>query len=221
LSATLRIAIACSGLGHIQRGIESWAADLAQALRRSGVDVTLFGGAGLKGINVTALPTLRRTGLAAWAVASGARHLGGWRYGLGSPYDVEQTRFSIALWQRIRCDFDILHVQDPLIAIWLDRAHRLGLSRPKVVYANGTGEGTQVMQRFRYLQLLTPAAAEAWTPQRPDGQMVFTIPNFVDDTHFCPGNQAAARRSFGLPPHSTVILCSAAIRRYHIESMSC
>src|SRR3954465_13798320 len=94
-----RIAIACSGLGHIQRGIESWAADLATALRGAGADVALFGGAPMPG--VTALPTLRRTRPPAQALASLFRHLGGWRYGLGSIYDVEQTSFSWALWRCI------------------------------------------------------------------------------------------------------------------------
>jgi hypothetical protein len=55
-----RIAVACSGLGHVHRGIEAWAADLGQALRRAGADVTLFAGARFEG--ATALPCLRRTG---------------------------------------------------------------------------------------------------------------------------------------------------------------
>ena len=42
----MKIAVACSGLGHVARGIESWAADLAQALNDRGEDVTLFKGGG-------------------------------------------------------------------------------------------------------------------------------------------------------------------------------
>jgi glycosyltransferase involved in cell wall biosynthesis len=213
LSGALRIAIACSGLGHVQRGIESWAADLALALQRSGANVTLFGGGRRDGAN--ALPTWRRTGRTAIALAGGLRHLGGWRYGMGSPYDVEQSSFALSLWWRIRREFDILHVQDPMIATWLDRAHRAGVSRPKVIYANGTGEGASVMRQFAFLQLLTRAAADAWTPQQPAGQSVFMIPNFIDTARFHPGDQAAARARFGLPPGQTIILCCAAIRRFH------
>ena len=40
----MRIAIASSGLGHVARGIETWALDTAAALAARGVDVTLFGG---------------------------------------------------------------------------------------------------------------------------------------------------------------------------------
>ena len=42
----MKIAIACSGLGHVHRGIETWAADLARALHEAGEDVTLFQGSG-------------------------------------------------------------------------------------------------------------------------------------------------------------------------------
>ncbi len=41
------------------------------------------------------------------------------------------------------------------------------------------------------------------------------IPNFVDTSRFCPGEQAVERAKFGLPPDRTVILCCAAIRSFH------
>jgi hypothetical protein len=40
----LKIAVVSSGLGHVARGIETWADDLAAALYKRGVDVTLFKG---------------------------------------------------------------------------------------------------------------------------------------------------------------------------------
>lgn len=208
-----RIAIGCSGLGHIQRGIESWASDLAQALRRNGADVTLFSGAALPGS--VALPTLRRSGQGARILARIARHIGGWRYGMGSPYDVEQTSFAFALWRCIRRGFDIVHLQDPMIALWLERAHRVGLSQPSVVYANGTGENDALMRRFQVLQLLTPTAMKAWTPQKPATQLVFMLPNFIDTARFHPAPQTTARARFGLPPGLTIFLTCAAIRRFH------
>jgi glycosyltransferase involved in cell wall biosynthesis len=218
-----RVAIACSGLGHIQRGIESWAWDTAQGLRRAGVAVTLFGAApvdGVRGVGgataegMTGLPCLRRTSRANNRLAALARHLGGWRYGLGSPYEVEQTSFALALWPKIRRGFDILHAQDPLLAAWFERAHRLGLSRARVIYANGTGENAAVMRRFGTLQLLTREMFDAAGAGRRDGS-AFLIPNFVDTAMFSPGEKRAARAGFGLPAEGTIVLCCAAIRRYH------
>ena len=123
---TPRIAVACSGLGHVQRGIEAWAGDLAHALNKAGVAVSLFGGAPADG--VIDVPCLRRTSRRARILARLFRHVGGWHYGAGSPYEIEQATFSLALWPRIRRGFDILHVQDPLIATWFENAYRRGLS---------------------------------------------------------------------------------------------
>ena len=44
----MRIAIASSGLGHVARGIETWALTLAEALAERGVNTTLFCGADLR-----------------------------------------------------------------------------------------------------------------------------------------------------------------------------
>lgn len=209
----IRAAIACSGLGHINRGIEAWAADLAHGLRTAGVDAHLFGGA--PGGGIEALGCLRRTSAANRFVAQLCRHLGGWRYGAGSAYEIEQTSFALSLWPRIRRGFDILHVQDPLIAWWFERAHRAGLSGARVIYANGTGEGASVMRGFPNLQLLTEQARTEWRGQEPVGQRVFMIPNFVDTAVFAPGDRARARAAFQLPPDKTIVLCCAAIRRFH------
>ncbi len=208
-----RVAVACSGLGHVQRGIEAWAADLARGLGKAGVAVTLFGGGATEG--GLAVPCLRRTsGGNAWFTRM-FRHLAGWRYGLGSPYEVEQTSFALTLWLRVRRDFDILHVQDPVLARWFEWAWRMGLSRPRVIYANGTGADSRTMRRFQYLQVLTRQADDGWRNQRPAGQDVFMIPNFIDTRIFRPGDRHAARRRFGLPERQKIVLCCAAIRRDH------
>ena len=46
MSRPLTITVASSGLGHIARGIEAWASDLAAALDARGVPVTLCKGGG-------------------------------------------------------------------------------------------------------------------------------------------------------------------------------
>lgn len=208
-----RVAVASSGLGHVHRGIEAWAEDLGQALRRISIDVTVFGSE--PGGDIVALPCLKRTGTGAIRLAQAFRQLGGWRYGLGSTYEAEQTSFALALWWRIRRGIDILHVQDPIIAAYCELAHQHGLCGAKVIYANGTGEGPGRMRRFAHVQLLNPQAYAAWQPLKPPGQMTFMIPNFVDTDRFSPGNRSKARADLGLPQDRVILLCSAAIRRYH------
>lgn len=212
-----KVAIASSGVGHIRRGIEAWAEDLATALRHQGIQADLFGGA--PGIG-TPLPCLRRTSAPARLLARLFRRLGGWRYGMGAPYDIEQWTFAFQLWRRVRADHDLVHVQDPLIGRLLDLAHARGWSRPKVILANGTGEKPDLLGTFRHLQELTPDAAARWHDgsipaaiPRPD--TVHMVPNFLDIAAFTPGDQRAARSGFDLPTDGVIVLCCAAIRSFH------
>jgi len=222
----VRIAVASSGLGHITRGVEAWAEDLASALLRAGQEVTLYQGSG-HGSGGTS-PSWRRTlpcgkrtdpGVLRWARR--LRRWGGWRYGLGSPYEVEQTTFAFHLWRRIRKEFDILHVQDPWIAYWLEALRRAGLSKPRVILAPGTGEPLESLRKYSVLQHLAPCYAAEYESYKTESQKVFVIPNFVDAARFRPGDRRQARRSWGLPENDLVVLCAAAINaRYkRIDSL--
>ncbi len=211
-----RTAVASSGLGHIPRGIETWAADTARALRRAGQDVTLFQGAG----PVTeewqqVVPCSRRFELTTQRWVRALQRLGGWRYGCGSGYELEQTTFVLRLWPRVRRDYDILHVQDPWIALLMDRLHRAGLSRPRVILAHGTEEPVQELQRYSCLQHLAPCYLEDWSRHQPARQSVFAVPNFVDAARFRPGDRRSARRAWELPADDLIVLCVAAIKKSH------
>jgi hypothetical protein len=56
----MRIAIASSGLGHVQRGIEAWARSLAEMLHARGEDVVLYHGGGEYGVPDRRLPFRKR-----------------------------------------------------------------------------------------------------------------------------------------------------------------
>ncbi len=210
-----RIAIASSGLGHVHRGIETWATDLGRALNRQGHAVTLFQGAGSTTESwQNSLDCWKRTDERTQRLV---RSLGrvGWRLGAGSGYDVEQTSFSLKLWPQLRREFDLLHVQDPRLALLLDRLHRAGLSRAKVILAHGTEETPQFLRRISVLQHLAPCYLDDWSAHSAPGQQVFAVPNFVDVEQFAPGDRAAARRAWDLPQGALVVLCVAAIKRGH------
>src|SRR5258708_7189157 len=111
----MRVVVASSGLGHVARGIEAWADDLATSLAERGVSVTLCKGSG------TAERPYERV-IPCWQRdAQRTAHLlrllprrVSWRFGLGSPYDVEQLSFASGLIRFFRRErADILHVQDP------------------------------------------------------------------------------------------------------------
>lgn len=211
----MRTAIASSGLGHINRGVEAWASDLAASMRKSGLDVTLFQ-AGIPHNDWTRSAwCLRRTGRIASAMGPVLRHLGGWRFGVGNSYEVEQLSFCLSLWPKIRAGFDILHVQDPTIALVFEFLRGIGLSRPRVILGDGTQTPAAIMRRLSALHHLSPMASAEWEPFRPPGQRNFTIPNFVDTGMFSPGDKNSARAALDLPTDAFIVLCCAALRTTH------
>ncbi len=234
----MRIAVASSGLGHVARGIETWAVATAEALSGAGVqgsgfrgegnpDVTLFAGAPLGcGLAVRILPCLRRGDrLAQWL----ARWSPGftWRWGLKNPYGWEQLSFWLRLWPRlVRERFDILHVQDPMVADWCRRFQRLGLVKTKEILAHGTEEPLEFLARFERLQHLAPwhqQECERQLRERGFGQTVMkdwsAIPNFVDCRRFQPASSTEerrrVRRQLGVPEDALVVGCVAAVKKDH------
>ena len=218
----LKIAIACSGLGVISRGVETWAADLARALHRNSANVSLFQGG--NDTNPTdadwqyVLPCARRLDPRLAKTVKLFQKIGGWRYGFGSGYQIEQTTFALNLFPRIRKEYDIVHVQDPWIAYMMERLHRMGLSRPRAILANGTEEPTEFLQKLSYLQHLAPNYLEDWKSQQPAGQQAFAIPNFVKTEQFRPATmneRREARKQWEIPEDHLVVLSVAALKKTH------
>lgn len=215
-SGGVPIAIASSGLGHIRRGIETWAEDLAAELQARGTRVTLFQGAGTPAESwKVALSCRRRFDAETQRLVRFFQKLGGWRYGMGSGYEIEQTTFAWNLWKRVRRDYSVLHVQDPWLAFVMDRLHRIGRSRPQVILAHGTEEPPAFLRRLSNLQHLAPCYLEEWEAHRPPGQRVYAIPNFVDVERFHPGDRTRERARWNIPPNTVAVLCTAAIKRHH------
>lgn len=212
----MKIAVASSGLGHIKRGIETWAADLAHALHTDGQHVTLFGGAGEPTANYHEILSCRkRFDADVQNFVARMERLGGWRYGCGSGYQWEQTTFTRNLWKRVRRDYDILHVQDPHIALIMEKLWQRKLSRPRVILAHGTEEPTEYLQKFSFLQHLAPCYLDEWRDQQAKNQKAYAIPNFVQTQVFMPGDKVKARQAFDLPQNALIVLCVAAIKSGH------
>ena len=230
----LRVALTCSGLSHVRRGVEAWSQEAFDGLRARGVDVELFKGSGLPA--PSAVPGTGQAG-AAQAGANGvpgvrvvpcirrdstfSRQLtsllprGGWRLGIGSPYQAEQTSFAVNAFWAIRHQFDLLHTKDPQVAWLFHRAHRLGLSRPKVILNHGTEEPPEFLNRFDFIQHLAPAHLEEARLQGVGASHQFVVPNFVDTERFCPGRDDGLRGELGIPADALVVTSVAAIKRHH------
>jgi glycosyltransferase involved in cell wall biosynthesis len=213
----LRLAIASSGLGHVSRGIEAWADDLAAALHARGESVILCKGAGEAARPFErVVPCWTRERSATRRLLKLLPRRMSWRFGLGSGYGVEQTTFILNLIPLLRREkIDILHVQDPQVALLAQRARRMGLIRARSILAHGTEEPPEFLKRIQYLQHLAPwhleqaKAAGVWKPTWT------AIPNFIDMERFSPRQSLRLREELGIPPNGLVVLTAAAIKRHH------
>ena len=218
LTKPLKIAIASSGLGYVRRGIETWAEDLFLALQQSQKEVALFQGGGQSSEGEPRRHVLQsppRTDPRLMRQVNALKRFGGWRYGFGSGYEAEQTRFALRLWRWVRRDYDIVNVQDPQVAFVMERLRRAGLSRPQVILAHGTEEDPARLRRYSCLQHLAPCYLEPWQQHAPTNQKVFAIPNFVNTEVFQPRNPCEARALWNLPQNALIVLCVAAIKKQH------
>ncbi len=212
-----KIVVASSGLGHVSRGIESWANDLARALSTRGCDVTLCKGAG------GAAATFERV-VPCWVRSSWKARLAtrvvpkaiAWRLGIASTYGVEQVTFAIRLlWVLRVLNADILHVQDPVVARVAEMARRIGVVRTKTILAHGTEEPNETLAGFEYVQHLAPWHQEQCEAAGCSRAAWTTIPNFIDTQRFSPGDGSAMRRELGIAGDALVVMTAAAIKRTH------
>jgi 1,2-diacylglycerol 3-alpha-glucosyltransferase len=212
----VKIAIACSGLGHITRGIEAWAGDMAAALAGRSQSVTLYKGSGRPGADYEkVLSCWPRTGRGAqrairWLPKSS------WHIGLGTEYQVEQATFTLGLLRTLRRSrADILHVQDPLVALIAQRASRLKLIRAKVILGHGTNEPASYLKKITYLQHLSPWQRDEWRKAGVYRPTWCAIPNFIDTRAFRPGRSPELRAELGIPEDAVVVLSAAAVKKDH------
>ena len=180
-----RVAIACSGLGHMRRGNETWAHELAEALHAAGESVTLLGAGPLR----TACPYRRLVTL--------PREHGVWRRWLSwlRRYQLEQYVFARTLRRFLRDGaHDIVHVADPQVAWWVRDALR---GQPvTVIYKDGLMLGPDWNWRFDEVQVLAPFYREDGAARGADVSRWNVIPHFVDPAKFAPRlPKAEARRA--------------------------
>jgi 1,2-diacylglycerol 3-alpha-glucosyltransferase len=211
------VTIASCGLGHVARGIEAWAADLGRALFTRGLRVTLCKGGGTtEAAYERVVPCWQRNSAQTESLLRRMPRSLGWRLGLGAGYGVEQTTFALHLLSHLRRDrVDILHVQDPQVALIVQRAAQVGWVRTRTILAHGTEESLAFQSKLKYLQQLAPWHLEEARAAGVSKPTWTAIPNFIDTELFQPGRADALRRELGIPPNALVVLTAAAIKRRH------
>ncbi len=212
----MRIAIACSGLGHVQRGIEVWAKALAEGLHREGCDVVLFHGGNAVAFQCPNQPLRFFRRADRWTqIWTRLAPSFMWRWGQKSTYEFEQRSFARAMLPHLReGGFDIVHTQDVEVALAVERERRAGRLNVATVFAHGTNEDPAMLAQFRYLQHITSAAGERAEEEVGGDAVHFTVSNFLDPAHFGHGTATgatAARDRWGVPHDAYVIGCAGVL----------
>jgi len=215
MSSGPRIAVISSGLGHVARGIETWAEDTARVLWDLGEDVTLFKGSGRANTPYERVCSCLRRGNAFNRLLNELLPPQTWRLGLGSNYDIEQTTFALHLIPLIGRRYDVVHTQDPLVALILQRARRLGLIRAATILAHGTEEPFEFLRKIDFVQHLAPFHMEEARQAGCYKEGWTAIGNFVDTELFRPDLDGDLRGKYGVRADAFVILSVAAVKRHH------
>ncbi len=210
MTAPVRVAFACTGLGHERRGFESFTRDCAQALAgEPGVALTVFAG-GRDG-HVTGervVPNLPRRSAVARALGALLRR---------DPYFVEQGTFFMGFVPALlREPPDVVYFADLNLgnALWHWR-RRTG-ARWRLLFYNG-GATTKPFTRCDHVQQVTPGEFEAALARGERRERMTMLPHGVAFApSFTPTDaavRAAARAALTLPADREILLCVATLDR--------
>jgi 1,2-diacylglycerol 3-alpha-glucosyltransferase len=206
----MRIALACTGLGRVRRGFESFTESLFQALRLRypEVEVTLFQASGRREKGRVNVPNLHRADIPLrWLDELKALH---W----------ETRSFATALYPLLRLGhYDVVHYNELTMGSALFHLRRLFGGRFKLLYCNGApSPPIHYYNRCDFAQLLTEPQYQEATAFGMHDDRLFQIPYGIDSTLFNPdrkSNRIALRKEIGVPDDVRLIVSVAAIKREH------
>lgn len=204
-SPPYRIAIACSGLGHVNRGYESIMRDIFEQVRGH-ASLALFKGFGAESNDEHVVRCLRRT-------SSGGRLLAS--FSERRAYHLENWTFARSLFRSLRQDpCDVVFVPDYRVAraLWHLR-RRLPRERRFSLALHNSAPYTlrrQARHPFDLVQQVTAPAQDAAIRAGLSNSRLVPIP--VDTGRFSPGSaREALRAELGLPARGPLVLCAAAL----------
>lgn len=215
----MRVAVIATGLEHVKRGVESWAVSNARLLRDAGIDAILLKGSGTckEGLELS-VPCCRRGSRMNGFLLGLFSRLGGWRYGMGNPYEIEQVTFFIGLvCARLALlkTFDIIDLQEPVLARLLQWLGKIRIIKARTVLGYGTGEKYTFLRSFTNLRVFAPYHADLLKAEGRGDRKTYVVPHSVDTDVFKPGVRGTLRRELGLPEDAFVVLSAAAIKKFH------
>lgn len=203
----LRVALPCSGLGHVRRGYERFAEELGRSLQglTSRVELRVYGASLPPDLRGRSLPCLRRSSLERFGCST------------ARAYRIEQFTFALSLVPLLAAhSVDVVHVSDPALCSALFHARNALRLRLKLVFCNSGPISVQHWARFDHTQLVAPWQVEdALTAGIPPSDFTF-LPMGVDCSAFRRRMEASeARVALGLPLDGLMLVSVASLDSSH------
>ena len=195
----VRVFFPCTGLGHQQRGFETFTLECAAALRQDPrLDLTVFAGGTVPDTPVRVIPNLARDSRAArWL---GALH------GRGAYFTEQLTFFAAFVPQLIRERPDVVYFADLNLGNLCWHWRRVTGQQYRLLFYNG-GLTTMPFTRADLVQQLTPQGLDEAIGRGEDSARQVLLPHGVRVPDALPPRiRGGARAALGLPIDRPVVL---------------
>jgi glycosyltransferase involved in cell wall biosynthesis len=206
----MKVCLPCPGLEHVQRGYETYARELFNALKDHG-EVHLVKSSGRRGRREHVVPALRRTSRC---------------FGILPPkYQTEYRRFQAECWTfafsmvplLMREKFELIHFSEVPLGMALKWLRSCFGFQYRLLYSNGGPWPPWDCARFDAVQQVSPEHQAAGRKFGLPEKSSFLVPYGTDGSRLqaSVGEAADARRQLGIPEKSFVVLSLAALNRQH------
>lgn len=206
----MKIAILCSGLGHINRGHEVFARGLFDMLRDH-LDIYLFKGGGEETKREIVIPNLSR-------ISPCLKYI----HAIGSPRWAESIReherchieavtFAYAALKPLLNEgFDIIHCLEREVCEVIYQHRHLFRYAPRIIFSNGGAIPAQNLPPCDFVQ-----EHSTYNQQRSVRGKAFMIPHGVDLNYFYPAVDGDFRARHGIPQDAFVAISVGTIGYWH------
>ena len=207
----LRVLVACSGLGHITRGFETFSREAAQVLRNEQVlDVSIAFASGRRSGHELLAPAFRRNRKVAGSLASLIRR---------EPYAIEQASYSGSLAiQLFRKQPDVVYFSDWLVGKALGKWRSMAKLRYALVLCNGAAGTPPFHPEVDHVQHPTPvlleAALQSAEPASRHSMLPLGLRIEAGLQPLTRIDQVAIRGRLHLPPERRIVLSVAALNKW-------
>jgi glycosyltransferase involved in cell wall biosynthesis len=206
----MKIALLCSGLGHVFRGHEVFATDLFNLLKDS-VDITLLKGGGEPAERQIVVPNVPRYDplLAGVHVVASPRWEEATRDQERMRIEAETFAYA-ALRPLLEGDYDVIHCLEREVCDVVYAKRHVFKRTPRILYSNGGAIPRRHLPQCDFVQEHTPLNL-----RYSDRRKAFMIPHGVDTQRFRPGIESNFRRRHAIPDDALVVITVGALSFGH------